>query len=245
MLRRLRHFENWEVWSSEQHDLGRVVDCYFDDDKWTIRYIVVRTGSWLMGRSVLLSPMSIERVDQDKRRFESRLSEVQIRDAPGVDHARPVSRRWEIAYNAYFSYPHYWTGPGAWGAADTPKDVQPLATAPPDDAAAGVDAMHLRSVRDVVGHHIHARDGEIGHVDDFLVDASSWTIRFVMIDTSNWIGGRTVLVVPEWCTRIDWERQIIEVDRTREAIKNSLHYESGAEMDPEFETRARLATLTK
>ena len=56
--------------------------------------------------------------------------------------------------------------------------------------------MHKTSA--LLGYHILATDGEIGHVDDFLVDDVSWRIRYLMIDTSNWIGGRTVLVANQF-----------------------------------------------
>ena len=58
MLRRLRDLEHWAVLSSDGHDLGTIEDFYFDDERWTIRYVVVKTGRWLTGRTVLLSPMT-------------------------------------------------------------------------------------------------------------------------------------------------------------------------------------------
>jgi sporulation protein YlmC with PRC-barrel domain len=54
MLRRLRDLEHWTVLSSDGHDLGTIQDFYFDDERWTIRYVVVKTGRWLTGRTVLL-----------------------------------------------------------------------------------------------------------------------------------------------------------------------------------------------
>ena len=44
------------------------------------------------------------------------------------------------------------------------------------------------------GFHIHALDGEIGHIDDFLLDESTWGLRYFVVDTSNWVGGKRVLV---------------------------------------------------
>src|SRR5688572_29983193 len=54
---------------------------------------------------------------------------------------------------------------------------------PPSD---GLDAsVHVRSADDLTGFHIEATDGEIGHVDDFLIDEDSWRIRYLVVDTSN------------------------------------------------------------
>ncbi len=35
-------------------EIGEVKEFYFDDESWTIRYLIVKTGSWLSGREVLL-----------------------------------------------------------------------------------------------------------------------------------------------------------------------------------------------
>jgi hypothetical protein len=43
------------------------------------------------------------------------------------------------------------------------------------------------------GFHIQATDGGIGHVDDFLVD-ERWNVRYLVVDTSNWIGGKSVII---------------------------------------------------
>ena len=68
---------------------------------------------------------------------------------------------------------------------------RPAAGEPVVESAAD---SHVRSWREVKGYHIHASDGEIGHVDDLLFDERSWLIRFIEVDTSNWIGGTSVLV---------------------------------------------------
>ena len=195
MLRRLRDNEGFEVWSREGRELGRVEDFYLDEDRWTVRYIEVRTGSWFTGRSVLLSPMTIARLDWDRARIDFKLTEDQIKGAPDSDLAQPISRRFEAEYSGYYGIPHYWAGTDLWGMWSTPMDVQaPPAWQPLPSARELPDGQHLRNVREVTGYHIVATDGEIGHVDDYLVDDVSWRIRYLMIDTSNWLGGRTVLL---------------------------------------------------
>ena len=79
----------------------------------------------------------------------------------------------------------------------------------------------LHKTSRIRGLHLHAIDGEIGHVDDFLFDAPAWTIRYLVVDTSNWIGGRSVLVSTAVVTGVDWPNGTITVSLTREAIRNS------------------------
>lgn len=237
MLRRLRDYEGFEVWSRDGHELGRVEDFFFDEDKWAVRYVVVKAGTWLTGRSVLLSPFSIERLAWDDARIEFRLTQAQIERAPGADLEQPISRRWESEYSGYYGIPMYWAGPDVWGMWATPVLAQsPTSekTAPP---AADVRTPHVRSIDEVTGYHIHATDGEIGHVEDYLVDDESWRIRYLMIDTSNWIGGRTVLIAPEWAERIDWGRQQVVLDVTRDTVKQSPEYDPAADIDGKYERR--------
>lgn len=234
MLRRLRDFETWNVSSRDGDDLGTIQDCYFDDEKWTVRYVVVKTGNWLTGRSFLVSPMSVDRVQWDEAWLQLGLTQEQIKGAPDADLARPVSRQWEANYSSYYGVPYYWYGPSVWGLGPTPYVARPMPQAMSQQRDYSPEEQHLRSAREVTGYHIHARDGEIGHVEDFLVDDDSWTIRYVMVDTSNWIGGRTVLFAPEWTNRIDWTAQRMYVDATRDEIKNSPEYHPGAEIDRRY-----------
>ena len=92
----------------------------------------------------------------------------------------------------------------------------------------GIDpeARHLRSIRKSTGYHLHARDGEIGHVDDFLIGQESWRIRYLLVDTSNWIGGRSVIVSSEAVERIDKDRGLLHVAADRKAIDQAPELES-------------------
>jgi sporulation protein YlmC with PRC-barrel domain len=238
VLRRLRDYEGFEVWSREGRELGRVEDFYFDEDRWGVRYVVVRTGSWLTGRSVLLSPVSISHLEWDRARIEFKLNEAQIKGAPDADLAQPISRRFETEYSGYYGIPHYWAGSDLWGMWSTPMEVQPPAgVEQPSSEQQAIGGQHLRSMREVTGYHIMAADGEIGHVEDFLVDAASLKIRYLMIDTSNWIGGRTVLVAPEWASQIDWVDQKVHVEVTRAEVERSPEYDPGADIDGKYEER--------
>jgi sporulation protein YlmC with PRC-barrel domain len=237
MLRRLRDFENFEVWSQTGRDIGRVDDFYFDEDRWTVRYVVVKTGGWLTGQSVLLSPMSIERLQWDHARIEFGLTEDQIRHAPSADLSQPISREWESEYSAYYSLPGYWVGPSLWGMWTTPAEARAAAAAIERRADAMPESRRVRSLRELTGYHIHAQDGEIGHVEDVLAADDSWSIRYLMIDTSNWIGGRTVLLAPEWASRIDWSRKQVHIDVTRAEVEASPEYDPAADIDGAYEER--------
>jgi len=89
----------------------------------------------------------------------------------------------------------------------------------------------LHKIGELRGYHIHAIDGEIGHVDDFLIDDAGQTVRYLVVNTSNWIGGRSVLIGATSIERIDSPAKIIHVRLTRDAITRGPSVET-ADIDP-------------
>ena len=83
----------------------------------------------------------------------------------------------------------------------------------------------LRSAQEVIGYHIQALDGEIGHVEDFLADDLCWTLNYIVVDTRNWLPGRRVLVPPQWTDTISWAERKVIFKLHKEKIKNSPEYD--------------------
>ena len=77
----------------------------------------------------------------------------------------------------------------------------------------------------IQGFHVHATDGDIGHVDDFLMEGETWQLRYLVVDTSNWLGGKWVAVSPTSVTRIDWSNREVYVSLTRAEIRDSPNME--------------------
>src|SRR5690606_27407286 len=85
------------------------------------------------------------------------------------------------------------------------------------------------------GTHLQATDGEIGHVDDFLVEPDTWCIRYLVVDTNNWWIGRHVLIAPQWIEKFEWPDHKLHVSVTREAIRTAPTYDSNREVTREDE----------
>ena len=75
--------------------IGTVVDFYFDDQDWGIRYLVVDTGNWLSGRKVLISPLALGLPDWMIRELPVSLTKSQVKRSPDIDTKKPVSRQHE------------------------------------------------------------------------------------------------------------------------------------------------------
>ena len=79
----------------------------------------------------------------------------------------------------------------------------------------------LRSLKDLQGYTIHAVDGDIGKVGDFLFDDHAWIVRYLVADTGNWLVGRRVLLSTVALGRPKWEQQTLPVMLTREQVEQS------------------------
>jgi uncharacterized protein YrrD len=209
-------------------EIGAVEDFFFEEDRWTVRYVHVDTGRWLSGKRVLISPMSVT-PPWNRSGVRVTLTRDQVWNSPEV-RSDPPSRVSEAELLRYYGYPIYWGAGGVWGAFENPGALVAQSVDPAPLPAAGpaidVEAQHLRSTNQSTGYHLHARDGEIGHVDDFVIGEESWRIRYLLVDTSNWIGGRSVVVLTDAVTRIEQDRGVLHIDATRDQIRNSDAFES-------------------
>jgi hypothetical protein len=237
MLRSLKDLERYTV-SATDGDIGSVVDFLLDDERWTIRYLVAETGGFLDGRQVLISPISFRQAEWLARRFHLALTMDKIKNSPGVDVDKPVSRQYERYYYRYYGYPYYWGYAEPWGTGVSPGL---LAAGTWDETPAehseATGDVHLRSAREVRGYHIQGSDEAIGHVEDFIVDDETWEVRYLVIDTSNWWFGKKVLLAPHWASRISWEEMKVYVDMSRQAVKNSPEWDATAAVNREYEAR--------
>jgi hypothetical protein len=217
-------------------EIGKVNEFYFDDHHWTIRYLVADTGkSWLLDKQVLISPYALVAVKGKEQRLAINLTKKQIEDSPSLNSDKPVSQQFEEAYYRYYGWPMYWNGPNMWGSYPyLERDPEKWRASTPADKAAG--DPHLRSTQDVSGHYLQAVDGEIGHVEDFIIDDDTWAIRYLIIDTRNWWPGKKVLVSPHWIERISWRESKVFINLSREIIKQSPEYTEESLLTRDYET---------
>jgi sporulation protein YlmC with PRC-barrel domain len=211
-------------------DIGTLEDFYFDDLSWTIRYLLAGTGDYFVGKDVLLSPFSIEKVDSSGR-INVMSTRRQVDASPTIDIEKPVSSQHESSYNDFYGYPHYWRGPNLWGPTSRPQ-----LTAAADDQMIGKPhakreepgELHLRSAIRMIGYHTEATDGEIGRVEDFVIDEETWEIRYLVVDTCNWLPGKKVIISPRWIEHVNWANSTVYVNLCREAIKSGPEYRPDA-----------------
>lgn len=236
MLRSVKNMVGYQL-SARDGKIGSSKDYLFDENQWTVRYLVADTGSWLPGRKVLVSPISLKITDWTSKAIPVDLTKQQIEDSPPLDSDAPVSRQFEIEWYSHFSWPFYWQGGATWGTVPVPTQAVPVSHEAIDTCLEAAKECHLRSAGEVVDYAIDAVDGKIGKVDDFLFDDQDWRIRYLVVDTGNWLPGKKVVLSPEWIKEISWPQSTVFVSITQEEVENSPEYEPTSPIDRAFEER--------
>ena len=224
-------------------EIGKVKEFYFDDQSWTIRYLIVETGSWLNGRKVLISPQALLPPDWNNKVFPINLTKEKIKNSPNIDTEQPVSRQHEIEMYEYYPWTSYWGG-GIWGGGMGVSGMMTQVHEPLREAVRGENSTetkdddgdpHLRSTHIVTGYSIHAVDGKIGDVEDFIVDDTSWKVAYLIVDTGHWFPGKKVIISPKLIKSIEWDTSEIIVHASEEEIKNSPEYDPAADISESYE----------
>lgn len=236
VIRQPRKFRDLAGYGLRARDgeIGKLLDVYFDDGEWVVRYFVVRTGGWLLGRHALIVPAVVSRIDDDEQVCHVELTREQIRNCPPVDTALPVSRHYEREYFRYYGWQPYWRPESLVHPTGV---VPPVPAMPPraGEKPAPPEHPHLRSGQEVAGYAIRASDGPIGHVADVILEDPGWLVRYLEVDTRDWLPGRHVLVAPAWIREVDWAAHEVAVDLPQEAVRSAPPYERGEVISRDYQ----------
>jgi uncharacterized protein YrrD len=214
--------------NSRDGEIGKVKEFYFDEHHWTIRYLVIDTGNWLADRQVLISPYALLAVNKEEKYISIDLTKKQIEDCPLIENDKPISRNYEEAYYGYYGYQLYWNGSYIIRNYEKGKDTAP-----------GKNAWnpYLRSTRDITGNNIQTSDGEIGNIDDFIIDDETWAICYLVVDTQKWWAIKKVLVSTHCLESVFWKEVKVSLNPPSEAIKQTLENIERSFVTREYKTR--------
>ena len=250
MLNVVSSLEGFEL-RAKDGSLGSVRDFLFDDSSWKVRWMVVDTGRWLAGRTVLIHPSAVVSANYGARELTVALSTAQVKESPSILQDRPVSRQMQNDLYNYYGWDPAWGsalsggGGGMYGAGtgvisaplSAPIFFGASAVREAEHGQIDLDAgdPHLRSMAEVTGYHVRAIDGTIGHIGDILVETESWDVRYLIVETSNWWIGQHVLISPHAVTAVDWTDQQITLDLTRDTVKSSPAWDPAHSIDAQFQ----------
>jgi hypothetical protein len=232
MLRSIKALQNYALTTAEG-EAGQVADFYFDDKAWVIRYLVADLSEWQPGRQVFISPVALGQPDWERGAFPLLLNRARVAQSPTIETNQPISRQQEANLHKYYNWPVYWLGEGSL--------PPPVVEGASDEAAAAEVVTtydhHLRRVREVIGYNLKAKDGEMGRVEDFIVNDETWAIGYMVVEIPSGLAHRKVLVSPNWVEKVSPAEAKVYIDLRSETIKNSPEYDPAEPVNQDYETR--------
>ena len=202
--------------------VGLVQDLYFDDVAWKIRYLVIKTGNWLSGRTVLISPQAIVEGWHGNSGVRVNLTKDQVKASPPYDSAQPISQRAEQLLYTHYGWTPYW----AEGIAAVRPDVTLDRRHNAVKEAESVGDPHLGCVKEALGYRLLATDGDCGQLKELVIHEDDGSVSFLAIKLNKYLGGeKAVLIRPCSIETIDWAERRLISSLARQSIESSPEYE--------------------
>lgn len=207
-------------------EIGNIIEFYFDDETWFVRYLILKTGDWLAGRKILISPDALKKTSWTTGVFSVNISKEQIRDSPNIDTNKPVYRSQEIELYAHYDWESDWGSQfyegGSMGKSNAVPvlDREILTSAEKADIRSNQN-LHLRSTAKVLNFRIHSTDGEIGPLVDFVMDDQTWQILFLVAKIRKSPNDKKILIPVEHIRKVEWEQVNILLDINTAVVESS------------------------
>lgn len=234
MLRSMKEIIGYKLRAFDG-EIGKCKDFLFDSKKWAIRYMVADTGTWLPGRKVLISPVSLGQPQWEDRMFPVGLKKSKIESAPGLDHDAPVSRQYEIDFHKYYGWPYYWKGFHLWGRRTTPWPFYEEGIPMDDEHDVSGHDPQLRSFNEVHDYNVIAKDKKSGIIHDFIVNDEDWAVSYLVVDIGSWFFGKKILVAPGFVEKVDYFESEVVLSMNSDHIKEFPEYDSHNPVNVEVE----------
>jgi len=220
MLRPIRELGTYRLHATDG-DIGHLEQFYFDDRDWKIRYFVLDIGTWLHGKKVLMSPSAIIGVDAPTKTINAAFTKQQVQESDDVGTHKPEGLEQPHDYSLYLGWPYYL---GLNALNDSDLGPVPGRAHDPEKGKTSEHSFrqaydeHLRSSKAVSRYHVMAVDGEIGQIEDGIVDDQTWTIEYVVSTVRNWWSAKKVLLPTEWILWVSAAESNVYVSLTRNNI---------------------------
>ncbi len=207
MLRSLKNIGEFGL-QAKDGEIGAVQEFYFDDRQWMIRYMVFK-AHLLSGMRVLVTPKVLEKPNWEHKLVKANLTKAQIERSPEVDIHKPASRQDEEKLVKYYGWESYWSDSDS----------------------------HLQSSKDLMGYEVQGKGGAIGKIVDFIFDDNDWRLRYMIVDTGDWLPSRQVPLSIDWINLVVTDKHVVNVGIAKSDVAQAPVYDSRVIPTREFESK--------
>lgn len=200
-------------------DLGQVDGFAFNLETWDLEYLISIKSKWFLQTEVFLFPMSV--LKQAKNRAQI------IPTRLNLENARKVTRQVEKSVQlsdrvnspltywraGKFSRGFLWLDPYAISALMKALDRRETEAT----ASEKIENDNLRSSSELIGYRVTARGEHLGKIEDLIVDADYWKIRYAVI-----AGDEEKIMMPaQWIEWFDPLEETIDLNLDKELVLES------------------------
>lgn len=234
MLRCTKEMIGYEVKGFDDK-IGKVDDFLFMDTDFNIRYLVVNIGPIFLGRKVLISPEALGEPDWISKQFPVNLTAQEIKDSPDIKTDRPISEMDLDRLHNYYRWPKYWT-PLNTGVSTPVKSKRIDPERLTNTIRLSIQKQRqlngpkLRSVDEIIGYRVKAKDGIAGNVDDVIIDDRTWKLHYVVVNTGSIFNHKKVLLASDWINMFKHQKSELQVDMPVKIIEDSPEFDPNTPM---------------
>ncbi len=215
---------------------GKVKDFLFDEEEWIVRYIDADFGSFFKDKRILLPINVLTDPLWDSKHFPLNITKEDIDKSPTPEDKPTVSRQYEKELIKHYGFRGYWGfGYVPPTHATLHYPARPMNVPTKEVSEEKLDTK-LRSFNEVKGYHILATDGNLGHVEDIIVDDVDWQMIYLIADTSNWRPwSKKVILLVNWFEKISYESREVSINVHTDVIKNAPEFNTHKPVEQAFE----------
>lgn len=182
MLRSLNVLMNFTIHFGDD-EVGKVTDIYIDKSTWSLRYLILDTGKWLSGKTIIVSTQNLDKFDTDNQTITIHRSLNDVESSPEFKNLETLTRKFEENLFAHYQWVPYWTAQGIAQSGAAPV-VLPVQDANEDtDISSSRKEPDLLTFEDIKSYEVVHEDQTLGWVKDGIYDDGSWDIHSIIFDT--------------------------------------------------------------
>jgi len=234
MLKRANTIRGYRL-TAPDGEIGAVNDFFFDQEDWTIRYVMVKAEEWLPDRRVLIAPAEFDAPDWSRKVLPISLTKEKIKNSPKIPLDLPISRAHEIALADYYAWQPYWITPVK--EAKQSERAIPPESCPRTDSRLDYDSdIRLHGLQEIKGYRVCSVDGRVGYVEDLGVETADCQIRYLIVDGWDLYPGRHFVVPTSYADSLDWMNIEIRISLSRKEIQTAPELNPDVPFNPKCET---------